>query len=59
MEICLEKRRDFEILINKIKSPGGTTQAGLESLEGSKIDSIFKNAFRAAKERSIQISDEN
>ena len=27
-----EKERDFEILINKIKSPGGTTQAGLESL---------------------------
>jgi pyrroline-5-carboxylate reductase len=54
-----EQERDFEILINKIKSPGGTTQAGLESLESSKIDSIFKDAFRAAKERSIQISDEN
>jgi len=53
------KERDFEMLINKIKSPGGTTQAGLESLEGSKIDSIFKDAFRAAKERSIQISDES
>jgi pyrroline-5-carboxylate reductase len=53
------KERDFEMLINKIKSPGGTTQAGLESLEGSKIDSIFKDAFKAAKERSIQISDEN
>ena len=54
-----EQERDFEILINKIKSPGGTTQAGLESLEENKIDSIFTDAFRAAKERSIQISDEN
>jgi pyrroline-5-carboxylate reductase len=53
------KERDFEMLINKIKSPGGTTQAGLESLEDSKIDSIFRDAFRAAKERSIEISDEN
>ena len=53
------KERDFEILINKIKSPGGTTQAGLESLEENKIESVFKDAFRAAKERSIQISDEN
>jgi pyrroline-5-carboxylate reductase len=53
------KERDFEILINKIKSPGGTTQAGLESLESNKIDFIFQDAFRAAKERSIQISDEN
>jgi pyrroline-5-carboxylate reductase len=54
-----EKERDFEILINKIKSPGGTTQAGLESLEENKIDSIFKSAFHAAKQRSIEISDEN
>ena len=54
-----EQERDFEILINKIKSPGGTTQAGLESLEENKIDSIFTDAFRAAKERSIQISDES
>ena len=54
-----EKERDFEILINKIKSPGGTTQAGLESLEENKIDSIFKSAFHAAKKRSIEISDEN
>jgi pyrroline-5-carboxylate reductase len=54
-----KKERDFEILINKIKSPGGTTQAGLESLEENKIDSIFKSAFHAAKKRSIEISDEN
>ena len=53
------KERDFEILINKIKSPGGTTQAGLESLEDNKIDVIIKDAFKAAKKRSIQISDEN
>ena len=49
---------DFEALINKIKSPGGTTQAGLESLEKNHIESIFKQAFRAAKDRSIEISNE-
>ena len=49
---------DFESLINKIKSPGGTTQAGLESLEKNFLDSIFKQAFTAAKERSIEISNE-
>ena len=53
------KERDFEILINQIKSPGGTTQAGLESLEENQIDLIIKDAFKAAKNRSIQISDEN
>ena len=49
---------DFETLINKIKSPGGTTQAGLKSLEKNHLDSIFKQAFRAAKDRSIEISNE-
>ena len=49
---------DFETLINKIKSPGGTTQAGLESLEKNHMESIFKQAFRAAKDRSIEISNE-
>ena len=49
---------DFETLINKIKSPGGTTQAGLESLEKNYLESIFKQAFIAAKDRSIEISNE-
>jgi pyrroline-5-carboxylate reductase len=49
---------DFESLINKIKSPGGTTQAGLKSLEKNNLDKIFKAAFRAAENRSIEISNE-
>jgi pyrroline-5-carboxylate reductase len=49
---------DFENLINKIKSPGGTTQAGIESLEQNNLDKIFKDAFRAAANRSIEISNE-
>ena len=49
---------DFETLINKIKSPGGTTQAGLESLEKNYLENIFKQAFKAAKDRSIEISNE-
>ena len=49
---------DFETLINKIKSPGGTTQAGLESLEKNYLERIFKQAFVAAKDKSIEISNE-
>jgi pyrroline-5-carboxylate reductase len=48
----------FESLINKIKSPGGTTQAGLESLEKNNLDKIFQDAFKAAENRSIEISNE-
>tara|TARA_B100000287_G_scaffold433719_1_gene496125 strand:- start:5937 stop:6722 length:786 start_codon:yes stop_codon:yes gene_type:complete len=50
---------NFESLINKIKSPGGTTQAGLESLEQNNLDKIFKDAFIAATNRSIQLSEES
>ena len=50
--------QNFESLINKIKSPGGTTQAGLESLEKNYLERIFKQAFVAAKDRSIEISNE-
>ena len=49
---------DFESLINKIKSPGGTTQAGIESLEKNNLDKIFKDAFYEAANRSIEISNE-
>ncbi len=53
------QERDFEILINKIKSPGGTTQAGLESLEENNIDAVFEEAFKAAEQRSIEINNES
>mgnify|MGYP006249981463 FL=1 len=52
-EMCIR-----DSLINRIKSPGGTTQAGLESLENSELDKIFREAFKAAKNRSIEISNE-
>ena len=54
-----EEDPDFESLINKIKSPGGTTQAGLESLEKSEVANVFRSAFEAAKKRSIEISNEH
>ena len=54
-----EQEPDFETLINKIKSPGGTTQAGLESLEKSEVANVFRSAFEAAKKRSIEISNEH
>tara|TARA_B100000035_G_scaffold312600_1_gene324452 strand:+ start:216 stop:1001 length:786 start_codon:yes stop_codon:yes gene_type:complete len=52
------QEQNFESLINKIKSPGGTTQAGLESLKTNKLDEILQHAFQAAEDRSIEISNE-
>jgi pyrroline-5-carboxylate reductase len=52
------QEQNFESLINKIKSPEGTTQAGLESLEKNNLDKILQDAFKAAEDRSIEISNE-
>tara|TARA_Y100000996_G_scaffold184413_1_gene144226 strand:+ start:5712 stop:6497 length:786 start_codon:yes stop_codon:yes gene_type:complete len=52
------QEENFERLINKIKSPGGTTQAGLESLKMNNLDKILQDAFQAAEDRSIEISNE-
>ena len=52
------KEQNFESLINKIKSPGGTTQAGLESLEKNNLNKILQDAFQAAEDRSFEISNE-
>jgi pyrroline-5-carboxylate reductase len=49
---------NFESLINKIKSPRGTTEAGLESLENNNLKKILQDAFQAAEDRSIEISNE-
>ena len=47
------QEQNFESLINKIKSPGGTTQAGLESLKKNNLDKILKDAFQAAEDLSL------
>ena len=52
------QEQNFESLINKIKSPGGTTQAGLESLEKNNLNKILQDAFQAAEDRSFEISNE-
>jgi len=52
------QEQNFESLINKIKSPGGTTQAGLESLEKNDLYRVLQDAFQAAEDRSIEISNE-
>ena len=48
----------FKGLVNKIKSPGGTTEAGLNSLNNDSFDTIILNAIRKATQRSTEISKE-
>lgn len=49
---------EFNDTVEKIKSPNGTTEAGLDSLMADSFDKIIFNAINSATERSIQISKE-
>jgi len=48
----------METLIARVRSPGGTTAAALDSLEESDIRAIFEKAIRAACERANALADE-
>ena len=45
-------------LISKVKSPKGTTEAGLNSLKNDSFDTIILNAIEKATQRSIELSKE-
>ena len=48
----------FAKTVDKIKSPNGTTEAGLNSLEMDSFDKIIHNAINSATNRSKEISQE-
>ena len=48
----------FEDLVNKVKSSGGTTEAGLNSLNNASFDTIILEAIQKATQRSTEISKE-
>jgi len=48
----------FSSLVEKVKSPNGTTEAGLNSLENDSFDNIVHNAIKKATNRSIELSKE-
>lgn len=47
---------DASVLRERVTSKGGTTQAALNVLTKSKVDQIFKEALKAAKNRSKELS---
>ena len=54
----VDEDETFKDLVNKVKSPGGTTEAGLNSLNNDSFDTIILNAIRKATQRSTEISKE-
>ena len=54
----INEEDSFDELVNKVKSPKGTTEAGLNSLNVDYFDKIIFNAIQQATNRSIEISAE-
>ena len=54
----INEEETFDELVNKVKSPKGTTEAGLNSLNVDYFDKIIFNAIQQATNRSIEISTE-
>ena len=50
--------KDLEDLINEIRSPKGTTNAGIISLKRDKVKNKIDKAFKAAELRSKEIQNE-
>ena len=48
----------FKNLVDKVKSPQGTTEAGLNSLDNDSFDKIIFEAIQKATQRSVDISRE-
>ena len=45
-------------LIERVRSPGGTTTAAFDSLESDYVRDIFARAFKAARDRAIALADD-
>ncbi len=44
-------------LIARVRSPGGTTAAALDSLDAADVRAIFARAFTAARDRAVELAD--
>lgn len=48
----------MESLIERVRSPGGTTTAAFDSLDADNVRDIFARAFTAARDRAVVLADE-
>lgn len=56
-ELAAREDHSMEALIARVRSPGGTTAAALDCLEGAKVRDIFARAITAARDRAIELAD--
>ncbi len=54
--LAAAEAESMSALIERVRSPGGTTTAAFEKLDAANIHAIFDSAIQAAKERSIELA---
>lgn len=55
--LALAEPESMKTLINRVRSPGGTTTAAFERLEADGVRDIFTAAIEAARARAIELAD--
>lgn len=48
----------MDALISRVRSPGGTTAAALDTLDANDVRAIFDKAFIAARDRAVELADQ-
>ncbi|MEL7186816.1 MAG: pyrroline-5-carboxylate reductase [Pseudomonadota bacterium] len=56
--LASHSNESMDALIARVRSPGGTTAAALDSLESQGIRAIFLQALTAARDRATELADE-
>ncbi len=56
-ELAAQADAPMTELIARVRSPGGTTAAALDSLEGADVRGIFATAITAARDRAVELAD--
>ncbi|MCH9694640.1 MAG: pyrroline-5-carboxylate reductase [Gammaproteobacteria bacterium] len=56
--LARDSGESMDELIARVRSPGGTTAAALDSLEDQGVRDIFNNALTAARDRATKLADQ-
>ncbi len=55
--LAISETASMDELIARVRSPGGTAAAALESLENANVRDIFSTAITAARDRAVELAD--
>lgn len=56
-QLASEVNESMASLVERVRSPGGTTEAAFQSLETDKVRDIFSRAVTAARDRAVDLAN--